>query len=144
MASIPATVAAPQGNPVTHGDEEQGKTLSLRRMLRESIEESGWKFDAVAAAMSAASGREITGPYLSRMLNGEKSINALHLLSLPDDVEAIFARKYAESFGQIVVTPAATHEAAVRSFVSGLFGMLGAPQVLPVKAGAPLKAKLRK
>lgn len=109
-------------------DEDKGL---VRRLLRESIDASGVKHESVAAAL------RVDGPYLSKMLTGEKPIGAKHLRALPDDVEVIFARLYAESFGLIVVQP--SHgDAAVRNLVSGLFGVLGAA-ALPQRASRMAK-----
>lgn len=116
-------------------DESQGNDVDLvREILRAAIDESGWKHDAVACALG------IHPAYLSRLLSGEKPIAARHLRALPDDIEAIFARRYAESFGLMVVVPASSEKALV-TFVSGLAGLLGAK--LPVRASAMAKADLR-
>lgn len=105
---------------------EQGNDVALvRELLREAIDETHSKHDAVACAMGVGS------PYLSQMLAGEKPIGSKHLRALPDDVEAVFARLYAESFGLIVVVPA-EGEKALTAFVSGLAGLLGAK--LPARA----------
>lgn len=104
--------------PIALAGSVEDKSLVLkRRMLREAIDESGWKHDAVALALG------VDAPYLSKMLAGEKLITLRHLDALPDDIEAIYARKYAELFGAIVVAPV-SGEAAVRNLVSGLCGLL--------------------
>lgn len=139
MGSVAAQSRVCQGNPVSLISDEQGNDLSLiRDCLRLAIEESRWKHDALATAMALPN-----AAYLSNMLSGEKPIGAKHLRALPDDVEAIFARRYAESFGLIVVAPLRGDE-AVHSLVRGLIGVLSqAPAIsLPNKAGAPLKVKL--
>src|SRR5262245_16305083 len=119
-----------------------GSTLvdldQLRAWIRAAIENTGWNQDALSAHMQKDKG------YISRVLNGEKPLSAEFLRALPDDVEALMARFWAESFGQIVVAPAASRDAAVRNFISGLFGMLETPQALPVKAGPPIKATLKR
>jgi hypothetical protein len=98
------------------------KGVVLHAVLRDAIDESGWKHDAVASAL------DVDGPYLSKMLTAEKPIGARHLSALPDDVRRIFARRYAEGFGWIVVAPAVGDD-AVRQFVSGFFGLLRERQV---------------
>lgn len=106
-------------------DRQDNELVLVRRCLREAITESGWKHEAVAAEMTR-NGAKVDPPYLSKMLNGGpdgKSISALHLRALPDDIEAIYARKYAESFGLIVVAPVSGDQ-AVRNLVSGLVGVL--------------------
>lgn len=103
------------------GDNE----LALkRRLLREAIDDSRWKHDAVAAALG------VDAPYLSKMLAGEKPITLRHLDALPDDVEATYAKKYAEGFGLIVVAPAASPECAIQQLVSGLVGVLTAKKAV--------------
>lgn len=93
-----------------------------RRLLREAIDESGWKHDAIACAL------EVDAPYLSKMLAGDKPITLRHLDALPDDVEAIYSRKYAETLGLIVVAPA-TGDDAIRNLVSGLIGVLSGKKI---------------
>lgn len=111
----------------------------IARLVRAAIDESGWKHDAVAEAMGLKG--ESGKSYLSKMLAGEKPISARHLVSLPDDIEAIFARKYAETFNLVVVTPV-FGEAAVRSLMSGLLGVLAPAPALPDRAAAMAKADL--
>lgn len=98
-------------------DATDNELVSLRRLVREAIEESGWKHEAVAAHLGT------DGPHLSNMLSGLKPLTLKRITELPDDINAIFARKYAESFGQIVVQPV-YGEQAVKNLVSGLFGVL--------------------
>lgn len=109
----------------------------VRRLLRAAIDETGWKDGAVAECIGLSG--ESGAAYFSKMLSGEKPIGAKHLRALPDDIEAVFARLYAESFGLIVVAP--THgDDAVKALVSGLFGVL-APS-LPVRATRMAKATI--
>ena len=135
--SMSSAAALPKGNLDVLADGSEDNSL-VRTLLRAAITESGWKDGAVAESMglTGASG----AAYFSKMLSGEKPISAKHLRALPDDVEAIFARLYAESFGLIVVAPARGDE-AVKQLVAGLFGVL-APQ-LPARAGRFAKAGLR-
>lgn len=138
-ASMRATAVAPKGNPVDLTEGRQDKRLVLRAFVRDAIDESGWKHEAVAATISEATGRSIDGPYLSKMLAGEKPLTDEVLEGLPDDIEAIVARLYAESFGQIVVTPA-SDDSAVQHFVGGLLALLR-PQ-LPARASSMARAAL--
>jgi len=125
-----------KGNPVVRAAAAEDKDLVLvRQWFREAIEESGWKKDAVAAAMTEH-GAKVDAPYLSKLLSGDKAITAKHIRALPDAVEAIYARKQAESFGQIVVEPV-TGEQAIRNLVSGLCGVL--PGALPMRASRMAK-----
>ena len=118
-----------QVNPDSPTPEAQGNRLSLiRDLLRDAIEESGWKHEALAAYMGLPN-----GAYLSQMLSGDKPIGTKHLLALPDDVEALFARMYAETFGLIVVSPVSA-DVAMRQLVSGLVGVLTSRSALPQKA----------
>lgn len=123
--SLRQPVVPCQANLDSHVDDQQGNLLSL---MRESIEESGWKHAAVAAVLG------VEPPYLSRMLAGEKPWSLRAFAQLPDDIEAIFARKYAEAFGLIVVQPV-SGEQAVRNLVSGLFGVLAPIKFQAAKAG---------
>lgn len=108
----------------------------MLQMLRQAIDESGWKHEALAVELGLTN-----AAYLSRMLAGEKPWTLRHLAALPDDVEAIFFRLRSESLGQIVVQPV-DFETARRHLVSGLVGVLS-HRGLPEKAGQPLKAGLK-
>lgn len=106
---------------------KDNELVLVRRCLREALDESGWKRAAVAKAMTDTGLVKVDEPYLAKMLADgpdAKSISALHLRALPDDIEALYAKKYAESFGQIVVAPAPDAETAARHLVSGVFGLL--------------------
>ncbi|HZR25492.1 MAG TPA: hypothetical protein VFA59_17990 [Vicinamibacterales bacterium] len=136
-----ATVAgdSSKGKVVGRGTAQQDQELSdLRADLRDAIDESRWKHDALAEAMSLACGNRIDGPYLSKLLSGEKSLSAAHLSALPDDIETIFHRKRAERFGHLVVKPLSGLDAQ-KAFVAGLIGIMSKPE-LPVRAEAMVKA----
>lgn len=130
-------------------DKELGLALDtpdnavVLRWVREAIDELGWKHDAVAAALSEATGRKIDAVYFSKMLTGDKPFGAELLRALPDDIERVVAAKYAEAMGLIVVAPV-RGEAAVRSLVAGLMGVL-APTPVPLRmAKASLRTTARK
>lgn len=137
MAHILASATvAEKGSLDSRDAESLGTSVSLiADLLRDAIAESGWKHEALASAMDLPN-----AAYLSRMLSGEKPIGARHLRALPDDVEAIFAQKYAETFGLIVVAPSHGQD-AVKQLVSGLFGVLGAAS-LPARADRMARATL--
>lgn len=105
------------------GDARDNSIVRTREALRAAIDESGWKHEAIAAAMSDASGLTIDAPYLSKLLSGEKPIAAKHIEALPDEVEQLYSKHYAESFGHVVV-PRLSEEEARRHLAIGLFGML--------------------
>jgi hypothetical protein len=91
------------------------------RLLREAIDESGWKHDAIAAVLG------IEAAYLSKMLSGEKAIGLKHLRRLPRDVARCYVKKCGEALGLIVVMPLSGVEAQ-RAFIAGALGMLGGVQ----------------
>lgn len=123
-----------QANPVARDlDDEDNDLVLIRRCFCEAIDESRVKQEAVAAAL------RVDGPYLSKMRTGEKPIAARHIAALPDNVEQLFAQKYAERFGLIVVAPLSGREAQ-RAFIAGLFGVL--QERLPVRADQMAKATL--
>jgi hypothetical protein len=104
-------------------------------LLRECVRECGYTNAALAAAMG------IDDPSLVwRMLNNERPWKVEHWIAIPDDVDVLYATKYLERAGFIVVAPVHGAQAA-RNFVSGLFGLLAA-QPLPSRAGHALKAEL--
>ncbi len=103
-------------------------------MLRTAVQETGWTLDALEAEM------KLDKSLISRVLNGERPMTLKFLTTLPDDVEARFEQKRAESFGLIVVAPVSGDD-AVRHLVSGIFGVFGTR--LPAKARTFAKADLR-
>lgn len=112
--SVVAAAAACQTNPV---DQCRATTVDLLALIRRALQETGWSQDAVAVEMAKDKG------YVSRVLSGEKPLSASFVLALPEDVQSHVARRYAESFGLIVVEPVRGDE-AVRQLVSGLCGVL--------------------
>lgn len=88
-------------------------------LMNAAIDESGWKHKQEALATYM----DIDKAYLSRLRSGDKPWRVEHVVSLPEDVQAIFARKSAEACGFVVVIPSARAHAA-RDFVAGLLGLL--------------------
>lgn len=104
------------------------------RLVREAIERSGWKFDAVASALGLKAGYD-----LSKLLSGEKKFTAEHWERLPDDIEKILAKLYAEACGHAVVNPLPAQEAVGQLLMSiGHAMTTGAIAALP-GAGPVLK-----
>jgi hypothetical protein len=100
-------------------------------VLRVCVREKGWTLDALEAEMNRrAGGRGFDKSYISRVLNGERPLTLSFILALPDDVEALFESKRAESFGQIVVAPV-RGEDAMRHLVTGLVGVLASKLTEP-------------
>lgn len=123
----------------SHGEASQGKSLSLvLALLRESIDESDWKHDALAVHLGLP--KKTGAAYLSRMLAGEKPWTLRHLVALPDDIESRFTEKWARYHGAIVVQPL-TGQPAVEALVAGFIGVLSAPR-LPERADAMVRADL--
>lgn len=137
MATLAPKPSFRQANVVSRSVQPEGNELSLiRECLRRAIDQSQWKHDALAVEIGVSN-----AAYLSNMLSGEKPIQVRHLRALPDDVEALFAKFYAESFGLVVTVPI-TGRAAIEALVSGLIGVLTAPQ-LPDKFKKHLKTSLQ-
>lgn len=133
------TAAACQANLDGQCQRDRDKSLVLR-LLREAIDESKWKHEALAAHLSAALGLRIDGPYLSKMLAGEKPVSLDHINALPDDIERIYYRLRGESLHLIVVEPVDPVTAA-RYFATALLsGVL--QSALPVRASAMARADL--
>lgn len=134
----------PKDKDIVPGDQECELAL-LRTDLRDAIDELGWKHDALAVVLSERTGLAIDGPYLSKMLSGDKPLSAAHLAALPDDIEAVLYRRRAERFGLIVVEPL-TGLAAQKALVAGLIGVMSAPageRTLPQRGEASMaKASL--
>lgn len=135
-ATLPPNSPRRQAEPIDLGGQSRSTGVDLERwltLLRAAIAESGWNQEALATAM------DIDAAYLSRLLNGEKPWSVKQLLLLPDDVEALFEKKRAESFGLIVVERV-SDDVARQQLATGLFNML-APK-LPVRADAMAKATI--
>lgn len=110
----------------------------MRAWITRAVIESGWNQEALAAHLQKDKA------YISRVLSGEKPLSAAFIRALPDDIERIVARYYAESLGLVVVAPL-SGPAAIEGFVGGLIGLLTASP-LPakaqmVKAELPMKAR---
>lgn len=129
IASKPADC---QDKAVALSERDEDNAIAL--LLRAAIDESGWKHDAVAATL------DVDGPYLSKMLTGEKPIGARHLMRLPDDIEKIFARRYAECFDQIVIAPILDRAEAMKAFVGSVLGLM--TPALPERATGMAKAEI--
>jgi len=125
-----------QANSPDPGQNDQDKELVLLRIaLREAIEESGEKKEAVAAAMGLPD-----AAYLSKLFSGEKMITARHIVGLPNNVERIFDRKRAEQSGFVCIEPV-DDATADRYLAIGLFARLS--RGLPSKTSGPIKAEIR-
>jgi len=112
-----AHASARQANLDTARVVAEDNGVSLLRLVRRAIDDSGWKHAAVASVL------RVKPPYLSLMLSGEKPWTAKHLAALPDEIEQRFAQSYAESFGHLVVEPL-DGESAIKQLLAGLCGVL--------------------
>lgn len=106
----------------------------MRAWINRAIAESGWNQEALASHLQKDKA------YVSRVLSGEKPLSASFIRELPDDIERIVARYYAQSLGLVVVAPL-SGPAAIEGFVGGLIGLLTASP-LPVKADRMVSAQL--
>ncbi len=133
--SLRATAIPSQSKPVAERRSDLSPHLdTVLALLRTCVHDKGWTLEALAAEMS------IDKSLISRVLNGERPLTLTFLLALPDEVEALFEARRAETFGLIVVEPASGDQ-AVRNLVSGLFGVLGASK-LPARADRMARARL--
>jgi len=133
--SLRAAAAACQSKPVADRRAELSTTVdNVLALLRACVQDKGWTLEALEAEMA------IDKSLISRVLNGERPLTLTFLLALPDEVEALFEARRAETFGLIVVEPAHGDQ-AVRNLVSGLFGVLGASK-LPARADRMARARL--
>jgi hypothetical protein len=70
-------------------------------LLRTCVHERAGRYDALEAEMNRARRRPgFDKSYICRVLNGERPLTLPFLLALPDDVEALFEAKRAESLGR--------------------------------------------
>lgn len=116
--------AGRSGPQVTSRDLRHPQTTAgvpLCVMLREAVEETAWKLEALADHLG------MDRAYLSRMLAGEKPISDRHLRMMPPDVREVFARKYAEAHG-LAVVQRVDRESAYRHLAIALFTLL-APEL---------------
>lgn len=124
-------------NPIDRADAPRSSLVDLadmRAWITRAVIESGWNQEALAAHLQKDKA------YVSRVLSGEKPLSAAFIRALPDDIERIVARYYAESLGLVVVAPL-SGPAAIEGFVGGLIGLLTASP-LPAKASGQLKVNL--
>jgi hypothetical protein len=135
-------LAMREGQAQDQGSEDEDLSM-VRTWLREAIDECRWKDAAVAVAIGLVG--ESGANYFSKMLRGEKPISAKHLRALPNDIEAAFARRYAEHFGLIVVRPLPPEE-ALKGLVAGLVSYLAVGVVKPrmVKAQLATEASVER
>jgi hypothetical protein len=123
--------SSPRATSVAQAEAEVELLLTF---IRQSMNELGWNDESLAAAMGYSD-----ASYPGKVLKGEKPLSAAFLVALPDDIESLFAQKWAEHRGAVVVAPL-IGRAAVEALVAGLVGVL-VPQ-LPAKAGPALKVNL--
>lgn len=115
--------------------QAEAEVAQLLVFVRQAMAETKWTTEALASEMGYTD-----ASYPAKVLKGEKPLTAAFLVALPDDVEAKFSAKWAKHRGAVVAAP--LHGvAAVEALVSGLIGVLAAPQ-LPSRAGGQLKAEL--
>lgn len=119
--------------PRTNNSVQDNTVVPLRDLLRSAIGEADWKHDAVAATISARTGRSIDGPYLSKMLTGEKPLPSELISALPDEIREALYDAGCRAHGRIVVTPCEDIEQALERFAQGLVGIIRYA-LLPKKA----------
>lgn len=102
-------------------------------LLRQVIVDMGVTFDVIEATTQK------DRSYAHAMLKGEKPFQWTFFRTLPEDVQAEYHSRCAESYGRIVVDPAYGDD-AVRDLVRGLFGVLALQ--LPLRAERMAKADL--
>jgi hypothetical protein len=130
-----SVAVARQANLVHRVDPVQVKAVNQKLViLRRALDESGIKHAAIAAAL------KVSPQYLSMLLSGEKTWTVKHQDDLPEEIEAIYSRLYAEAYGHVVLTPATTRDDALKSIASGFLGLLS-PR-LPQRADRMVKASL--
>lgn len=126
----PGGLSTPVDNSAPAPPRDEATLLAL---LRTCVQDRGWTLEALERFM----GKGFDKSLISRVLNGERPLTLKFVVALPDDIEALYAQRRAEAFGLIVVEPV-YGDAAVKSLVSGLVGVLS--QRLPVRAGRMAKA----
>ncbi len=133
---VPAAVGD-QADSIDPPSAMRSTTVDLLALINRALCDTPWTQEALAAHMGHG---QAYVSYISRVLSGEKPLSAAFVLALPDDVQSQVARRYAESFGLIVVEPAASAEDAVRGLMSGLLWVLALP--LPTRTARIAKAGL--
>lgn len=132
-ATVADDAALGQGNVVAREPRRQDNSV-VRQWLREAIDESGWKHEALASVMGLPDKF-----YLSKLLSGEKPLQVWHLTNLPDDIEVGFAKRWIESLGPMVIARLSEAEAR-QQFAAGFFSLMcGAFQSRAPMAKAGLK-----
>lgn len=135
-----------QGSSRVHVRRDEDTLCVLRTWLAHAIDDANrelalvgheqWTRDAIAAEMGLPDGQ-----YVSKLLTGEKQLQAWHFLALPDDIERCFFKRWIESLGLVVVPRLDDREARLQ-FAAGLFSLLCGAGMLPTKADRLAKAGL--
>ncbi len=102
--------------------------------IRQAMNETGWSPEALSSHMGYQD-----ASYVGKVLKGEKPLSARFIVALPEAVEALFSRRYAENCGHVVVAPVHGDD-AIRNLVSGLIGVLS--HALPARASQMAKASM--
>lgn len=131
----PDSLAHDAKSRATSVAQAEAEVEQLLTFIRQSMDELGWSDESLAAAMGYTD-----ASYPGKVLKGDKPLSAAFLVSLPDDVEARFAEKWAEYRGAVVVAPL-VGRAAVEALVGGLVGVLVGAQ-LPAKSNGQIKAAM--
>lgn len=113
----------------------QVNDVHLGALVRTALDVTGTSYKEAAIAVG------VSPPYFTAMLNDEKPWRLKQLKALPDAVERVFSRLYAESMGLTVIEPS-DEQRVVGNLVSAL-GEALRTFGLPARAGAPLKAGLK-
>lgn len=125
-----------QSNSVDRREDELSTAVANElAILRGCVQQCGWTLDALEAEM------RIDKSLISRILNGERPVTLKFVIALPDDIEALYMQRRAESFGLIVVAPL-TGVDAQRAFVAGAIGLMAGSH-LPSRAAVTAKADIR-
>lgn len=133
-----------QSESLDHGDRARATSVAqvaehvdmLLTFVRQSMHESGFNAEALAAAMGYKD-----ASYPGKVLKGEKPLSLTFIVMLPRDVRTKFVDKWAEHHDLICVAPLSGH-AAREALVAGFFGVTAPQQEMPAKAGPALKVNL--
>jgi len=91
-----------------------------------------WQMQAIAAAL------KVDPSYLTKLRSGEKPLSLRHIADLPDDIERIYARHYAEQFDMVCVDRPSANDSGVHHILTGVLCLVQ-PR-LPERADRMAKA----
>lgn len=118
-----------EGDSPDLDSDSRSSSVDLIGLLLKAMDETRCSQESLAAHRG-----DKDASFVGKVLRREKPLGVPFLLSLPDDVGAVFTKLHAEAHGHIVVSPVRGQQ-ALEMLAAGLFGVL-VERALPERASA--------